>query len=65
MININEVYLLAHTMKFEDFEQELKSKLTGQPITVVIDCNPVVVNKKDIDILNDTIESLGCYGNDE
>ena len=42
-INLPHVYHTARSMSYDQFEQTIKSDLTGKPITEVIDCTPVVV----------------------
>jgi len=42
-INLPHVYHTARSMSYDQFEQTIKSDLTGKPITEVIECTPVVV----------------------
>jgi hypothetical protein len=49
-IDLKQIYTLARNSEFEDFQQQVKVKLTGQPETIVIDCDPVVVDLKEISI---------------
>ena len=41
-INLREAYQLARSLPYGQFEQEIKSMLTGQPCTVKIEATPVV-----------------------
>ena len=46
--SLKEIHMLARTMRFSEFEQHLKAEFTGQPSTVVIDCDLVLVKWDDI-----------------
>jgi hypothetical protein len=46
-IDLIKLYLLAKDCTdFDEFEQLIKSKLTGRPITVVIDCEIITILKR-------------------
>lgn len=49
-IDLGQIYNLARNNEFEDFQQQVKVKLTGQPEIVVIDCNPGVIDLNEINI---------------
>ena len=51
LLDIHKIYILAKDCTdYEEFEQLIKVELTGEPITVVIECEPVVVDLKDLKI---------------
>lgn len=47
-IDLAEIHYLAKHSECEDFIQQIKSKLTGDPETAVIDCNPIVVDANEL-----------------
>ena len=46
--SLEDIHFMARTMPYSEFSQQLKSEFTGQPFTVVIDCELVLVNIEDI-----------------
>lgn len=53
LIDLHKIYNIAKDCPdYEQFEQLIKVELTGEPITVVIECEPVVINKNEFDNRN-------------
>lgn len=43
-IDLSEIWMLARMMSYDQFKQTIKAELTDEPKTVVIKCEPVVVD---------------------
>jgi hypothetical protein len=50
---LKELHYLARHTSCDDWIQYVKTQLTGQPTTVVIDCTPVVVDEKELSKLKE------------
>jgi hypothetical protein len=48
LILLKELHYLARHTSCDDFIQYVKKELTGEPITTVINCDPVVVDKNEL-----------------
>ena len=56
--SLEDIHFMARTMPYSEFSQQLKSEFTGQPYTVVIDCELVLVDWKDVSDLEHQVDEL-------